>query len=100
MLNKFMTRLYHTKTILYIIIIGLEAQPPHNIILLLHRHSGGDNDSNNNNNCCYCCSCCCYYYIIILAESLVPNYAFTGYHHLKMLQPLLQSKSGAIPVNN
>ena len=45
MLNKFMTRLYHTKTILYIIIIGLEAQPPPNIILLLHRHSGGDNDS-------------------------------------------------------
>ena len=37
MLNKFMTRLYHTKTILYIIIIGLEAQPPANIILLLHR---------------------------------------------------------------
>ena len=72
MLNKFMTRLYHTKTILYIIIIGLEAQPPPNIILLLHRHSGGDNDSNNNNNCC------CYYYIIILAESIVPNYAFTG----------------------
>ena len=77
MLNKFMTRLYHTKTILYIIIIGLEAQPPPNIILLLHRHSGGDNDSNNNNNCC-CCCCCCYYYIIILAESIVPNYAFTG----------------------
>ena len=75
MLNKFMTRLYHTKTILYIIIIGLEAQPSPNIILLLHRHSGGDNDSNNNNNCCYCCY---YYYIIILAESLVPNYAFTG----------------------
>ena len=74
MLNKFMTGLYHTKTILYIIIIGLEAQPPPNIILLLHRHSGGDNDSNNNNNCC----CCCYYYIIILAESLVPNYTFTG----------------------
>ena len=70
MLNKFMTRLYHTKTILYIIIIGLEAQPPPNII----KKSGGDNDSNNNNNCC----CCCYYYIIILAESIVPNYAFTG----------------------
>ena len=77
MLNKFMTRLYNTKTILYIIFIGLEAQPPPNIILLLHRHSGGDNDSNNNNNCC-CCCCCCYYYIIILAESIVPNYAFTG----------------------
>ena len=72
MLYKFMTRLFHKKTILYIIIIGLEAQPPPNIILLLHRHSGGDNDSNNNNNCC------CYYYIIILAESIVPNYAFTG----------------------
>ena len=71
MLNKFMTRLYHTKTILYIIIIGIEAQIPPNIILLLHRHSGGD--------CCYCCCCCCcYYYIIILAESLVPNYEFTG----------------------
>ena len=35
MLNKFMTRLYHTKTILYIIIIGLEAQPPLDIVVAI-----------------------------------------------------------------
>ena len=89
-----MTRLYYIETIFNIIIIGLEAQPPPKIILLLHSHS--DSDSNNNNTCCY-------YYIIILAESLVQithSQVSIVVYHLKMLQPLFQFKSGAIPVNN